>query len=101
MADDRPETTRYSRPRAVAESARGLDAMAECDSIPPGYQSIAHRAATAMRGMAVENAKLRSALRGLCKWGGQCPVTADDQAAHRRTGYAAFDKAREALRHGR
>lgn len=98
---DAPKTTRYSRPRAVAESARGLDAIAECDSILPGYQSIARRAAMAMRGMAAENAELRSALRGLCKWGGQCPSSAEEAVAHRQTGYTAFSKAREALRHAR
>lgn len=87
-----------TRSRAVEESARGLDAIAECDSILPGYQSIAERAATTMRALVKERALLRSALRDLRRWGSQCPITAEERAAHRQAGYAAFDKAREAMR---
>jgi hypothetical protein len=93
-----PEASVYRRSQAAMKSARGLEAMAEDNSIPPGYRSIARRAAIAMRGMAADNTKLRAALREVSRWGRQCPTTQDEAAAHQQAGYAAFDKAREALR---
>ncbi|CAB4127121.1 hypothetical protein UFOVP78_50 [uncultured Caudovirales phage] len=66
------------------------------------YRAATHGHLTAtLTAAADEIERLRAALRDLCKWGAACPVTPDEQAAHRQAGYAAFDQAREAMRHAR
>jgi hypothetical protein len=98
---NKPEANVYKRSQTAMESARGLEALAEDNNIPPGYRSIARRAAIAMRGIAADNTQLRTALRELSKWGKQCPTTAEEADAHQQAGYAAFDRARAALRNAR
>lgn len=84
-----------TRTRAIEESARGLDAIAESGSILPGYQSIAERAAATMRGLVRERALLRSALRDLIAWGKVAAAPHDAEC--RNAGYDAFDKAKRAI----
>lgn len=63
-----PETT---IPDAVEESARGLDAIAECASILPGYQSIARRAAATMRELSKALEEANDAAEANAAWGGR------------------------------